>query len=333
MDLDPWAPRDPLGEALHVLRVSGAYYCRSELTAPWGMSLPAMKGYMWFHVVTDGACWLDTDGSDLQFLRPGDFALVPHGQGHTLRSEPMTPAPLILDLPLERISDRYEVLRHGGGGTRTSLICAAIRLADPAGHDLVKAMPAIISVPSPGSLASEEVHIALRLMAAEARSRRPGGETMITRLADVLVVEAIRSWLDRDPGARTGWLGALRDPQIGAPIALIHRDPARPWTVASLAREAAMSRSAFAARFTELVGEPPMRYLARWRMHVALGWLTAGEMTASEAAHRLGYASEAAFNRAFKRTIGMPPGSVRRTRDGARDLAERADVLAWQARS
>ena len=152
----------------------------------------------------------------------------------------------------------------------------------------------------------------LRFMAAEAQVLRPGGETVITRLADILVIQAIRSWMARDPAARTGWLGALQDRQIGRAISLIHREPARPWTVASLAAEAAMSRSAFAARFTALVGEPAMQYVARWKMHAAEAWLKDEETPLAELASRVGYESEAAFSRAFKRFTGVSPGSVRR---------------------
>ena len=151
----------------------------------------------------------------------------------------------------------------------------------------------------------------LSLMAAEARELRPGGEAVITRLADILVIQAVRSWIETDPAARTGWLGALQDPQIGHAITLIHADPARAWSVASLADELAMSRSAFAARFTELMGEPVMQYVTRWRMHVAGDELAQGA-TVGQLAGRLGYASEAAFARAFKRVTGTPPGAVRR---------------------
>ena len=150
-------------------------------------------------------------------------------------------------------------------------------------------------------------------MAAEAGELRPGGEAVITRLGDILVIQAIRAWIESDPAAQTGWLGALQDPQIGRAISLIHRDPARNWTVASLADELAMSRSAFAARFTELVGEPVMSYVARWRMHVAVAALKEEGATVGELADRLGYRSEAAFSRAFKRVIGVAPGAVRRS--------------------
>jgi AraC-like DNA-binding protein len=174
-------------------------------------------------------------------------------------------------------------------------------------------LPNVITVESWSSPELEWIQSTLRLMATEAKELRAGGETVITRLADILVIQAIRSWIAKDPAAQTGWLGALQDPQIGRAIAAVHREPARPWTVATLADEVAMSRSAFAARFTELVGEPAMHYVARWRMRVALIWLKEEDTPLSEMASRLGYESEAAFSRAFKRFLGFPPGAVRRT--------------------
>jgi AraC-like DNA-binding protein len=311
-ELDPWAPTDPLGEALHFLRMNGAFYCRSELSAPWGLTLPPMPGYLWFHVPTSGESLLETQNADPELLRPGDFALVPHGEGHALRSDAGVPAPGILELERELVSDRYELLRHGGGGAPTILICGAVRFDHPAARNIVEILPPAIHLGPSGSPRLEWLQATLRLMAVEARELRPGGEAVITRLADILVVQAIRSWLESDPAAQTGWLGALQDKQIGRAIALIHREPARQWTVATLARELAMSRSAFAARFTELVGEPAMHYLARWRMQVAVDSLRDGGATVGELANQLGYRSEAAFARAFKRITGVPPGAVRR---------------------
>jgi AraC-like DNA-binding protein len=151
----------------------------------------------------------------------------------------------------------------------------------------------------------------LRLMAMEARELRAGGETVITRLADILVIQAIRSWIARDPAAQTGWLGALRDKQIGRSIALIHRNPATAWTLASLAERVGMSRSAFAERFTQLVGESAMQYVVKWKMHTASLWIRENDVTLSEVASRLGYESEAAFSRAFKRVVGVSPGASR----------------------
>jgi AraC-like DNA-binding protein len=311
-DKDAWAPVDPLGEALHFLRMSGTFYCRSEFTAPWALALPPMSGCLMFHVVTSGRCWLEVDGAERRLLQPGDLALVPHGEGHRLASGPGVAAAKLFDLPREQVSERYEVLRHGGGGAATSLVCGAVRFDHPAAHHLVELLPRVISVEASSSPQMDWIQSTLRLMAAEARELRPGGETVITRLADILVIQAIRSWIDQDPAAQTGWLGALQDKQVGRAIALIHRDPARPWTVASLAAEVAMSRSAFAARFTELVGDPAMRYVARFRMHLALSWLKEDDAGLGDLASRLGYRSEAAFSRAFKRFIGVSPGAVRR---------------------
>src|SRR5262249_42069449 len=140
--LDPWAPADPLAEALHYLRMSGAFYCRSELTAPWGLTLPPMPGYIWFHAPTTGDVLLEPEDGAPTLLRPGDFALVPHGAGHALRSDPEAAAPDILDLERELVSDRYELLRHGGGGSPAILICGAVRFEHPAARNLVDVLPA-----------------------------------------------------------------------------------------------------------------------------------------------------------------------------------------------
>ncbi len=308
----PWAaPADPLGEALHHLRMSGTFYARSELTAPWGLTLPPMPGCMWFHVVTVGGCRLETDGADPVVLRAGDVALVPHGAGHRLRSGPGTIAPVVLDLPHRFVNDRYAIIRHGAGGAPTTLICGAVQFDSPAARGVADLLPPIVHVGA--SPRTEAMLAALRLITTEAEELRPGGEAVITRLSDVLVIQAVRSWLETDPGARTGWLGALRDPQIGRAIAMVHRDPARTWTVASLAAEVPMSRSAFAARFTALVGEPALSYVTRWRMHLATDRLRDHDVGVTEIAAQLGYRSEAAFSRAFKRVVGHSPGAARRT--------------------
>lgn len=304
------ADADPLGAALHFLRMTGAFYCRSELSAPWGFTMPPMPGYLWFHVVTSGAAWLEPYEAHAQWLRPGDLALVPRGEGHLLRSAPGVVAPGILELPRESISDRHEILRYGGHGAPTTLLRGAVRFDHPAARNLVEVLPAVIHIETSASPYPDRMHSTLALLAAEAMEPRAGGEAVITRLADILVIQALRTWIETDPAAQTGWLGALGDPQIGRAISLIHRDPAREWTVAALADELAMSRSAFAARFTELVGEPAMHYVTRWRMTVALDALQAEGATVAELAGRLGYRSDAAFARAFKRVTGRSPGVI-----------------------
>lgn len=313
----PFAAADPVGEALQVLRMSGTFYGRSELSDPWGMSLPPTPGCLWFHVVTSGSCLLevDVDGGAQVAMKPGELVLVPRGEGHRLRSAAGAAAPDIRSIPHPMIDDRYALLRHGGGGDVTRMVCGAVRFEHPAAQSLVDVLPGVIRV-EPTAL-SGRLEDTLRLLAAEVEDLRPGGEAVITRLADVLVIQAIRLWLAQDPAARTGWLGALADDRIGGVLARVHREPERDWTVGSLAAEASMSRSAFAARFTELVGEPAMSYVTRWRMHAAVDALSGGDVTVAELAGRMGYRSEAAFSRAFTRVVGESPGAVRRRADRA----------------
>jgi AraC-like DNA-binding protein len=313
MDTDwLWAGDDPLGEALHLLRMSGTMYFHSQLGTPWGMTIPPIADCLWLHVVTSGRALLSV-GDDEHELRPGALTLVPHGAGHALRSEAGAAVPSVIGLPHDVVTDRYAIIRAGGPGPVTTMICAAVKFEHPAARTLAALLPPALHVEPSGSAQSEWLQSTLRLVTAEAAQQRPGGETVLTRLTDVLVVQAIRAWLDEDPAARSGWLGALRDPQIGRALTLVHRFPARDWTLATLAGEVAMSRSAFAARFTELVGEPAMQYLTRWRLHAALDWLDEGA-TVAELAGRLGYRSEAAFSRAFKRVVGVAPATARRRR-------------------
>lgn len=306
---------DPLGEALHHLRMDGVFYCHSELTAPWGARMPVMPGCLMFHLITSGRCWLglgpDGKAEGSRWLQPGDFALVPHGQGHDLLHEPGADAPDLFSLPRQMVSERYEVLRHGGGGAPTRLICGAVRFDHPAARQLVALLPPVIAIEAGEVPYNEGCQTMLRFMADEARSVRAGGEAVITRLADIVVIQAIRHWVQHDPAAQTGWLGALQDRRIGRAIALMHRSPAQDWTVESLAQASAMSRSAFAQRFTALVGLGALQYLTQWRMTLAQAWLAQGS-TIADVAARTGYQSESAFSRAFKRSVGVAPGAVAR---------------------
>jgi len=312
----PWTPSDAVGEALHVLRMSGTFYCRSELRVPWGLSLPGTPGCLWFHVVTSGTATIEV-GDEVVTLSPSDVVLLPRGEGHVLRSADtgsVSSAPNVLTLPHTWHGDRYASISYGGDGAPTTMICGAVRFEHPMAERLVALMPDILHVPV--SPLTARLHDTLRLIALEVDETRPGGEAVITRLADVLVVQMLRAWLAHDPSARTGWLGALADPDIGRALALVHGEPARDWTVAGLAHELALSRSTFAARFTALVGEPVMAYVTRWRMLVAHDRLRAGDTTVAAVAGAMGYRSEAAFSRAFRRVVGTSPGSVRpRVRD------------------
>ena len=311
---------DPLAEALHFLRMDGMFYCRSELTGPWGVDMPALPDCLWFHVVTSGRCILiDSQGVEHR-VQAGDVVVLPHGSGHQAMDVPSAPCPVVFELEHEYISRQYAILRHGAGGEPTNLICGVVQLGHPAARSLLAMLPEIIHVDAATRNTDWPwLPSLLSLMAAETQTSRPGGETVVTRLCDVLVIQTIRSWIDSDPAAQRGWIGALRDPQIGRAISAIHADPAHDWTVESLARSVAMSRSAFSARFTELVGTSAKQYITEWRMQVAEDMLRGngdGERTTIAAiAESLGYHSEAAFSRAFKRVTGRAPSHVRRQPD------------------
>lgn len=303
---------DPISEALHFLRMSGTFYCRSDFSAPWALSLPPMQNCLMLHVLTTGRCLLEVEGSSPHWLQAGDLALVPHGEGHVLASAPGLPSSKLFELPRKLVSERYEILQLGGGGEPGTMICGLFQFDHLAAQQLIALLPRVITIDAWASPQTEWIQSTLRMISAETKVMRPGGETVITRLADILVIHAIRSWIAKEGSAQTGWLGALQDPQLGRVISQIHRNPGHAWTLESLASEASMSRSAFAARFTELVGEPAMRYVTRWRMNTALARLKESKTPVAEVASSLGYESEAAFIRAFKRHTGMSPGAARR---------------------
>lgn len=303
---------DPMGEVLHLLRLTGTLYCRATLTDPWGIDMPPLVDSMMFVIVTAGQCWLELDGEITQ-LRQGSMVLLPHGTAYRLLSAPGAKAEPLFDIPCDRISERYEIMEYGGGGAITRATAAVVQFDHVTGKRLVSLLPRLLRIDAWDEDVGAWLQSTLALFAREASTLRPGGETVLTRLADILVIQAIRSWLDGAPDAREGWLAALRDRQLGRALALIHRHPERDWTVAGLAREAGMSRSAFAARFSEMVGQPAMQYLTQWRLQLARARLLEGDEPVGVVAERAGYQSEAAFGRAFKQLFGSPPGILRRT--------------------
>ncbi len=303
---------DPLGEALHFLRMRSVFYCCLKLTEPWGLALPVIPSSLVFYALTTGHVWLQADDAQPQLLQAGDFALMAHGQAHQITSKPGLATEDFFALPRQQISERFETLSHGQGGAATHMVCGAVRFDHPVAQHLVSALPKTICIAAASSPHFERMQGILQFMAAEAIATRPGGEAVVTRLADVLVIQAIRAWIDNNPAAQTGWLGAMQDKQIGQAMALVHRDPARAWTLDLLAAQVAMSRSSFAARFTSLTGVSAMHYVTRWRMQLALACLKEKEIALSDLAARVGYQSEAAFGRAFKRFMGFSPGAVRR---------------------
>mgnify|MGYP006281266089 CR=1 FL=1 len=316
---------DVLGEALHLLRMTGATYARSDMTAPWLIALAPMPGHVGFHLVVDGECVIDVNGLRTIDLKTGDFVLVPRSGSHRLASDrDVSGAPTDLTDGRQCVTEEYAVQAGGGGGASTTLVCGTVSFGDPLGRQLVATLPPLIRIEAHSDPESHWRLATARQLASEVARPRPGGAFVITRLADLLVIHAIRAWLERDLIGASGWLGALRDPQIGRALNLMHDDPTRDWTVASLAGAVSMSRSSFADRFTRMVGESPMRYLTRWRMDLAASRLRDGAEIVGDVARRVGYRSEAAFSRAHKRIVGRSPGAMRRP---AVDPSDSADPL------
>jgi AraC-like DNA-binding protein len=305
---------DVLTSVMDAVRLRGQVFCRSELRAPWGMAL-MRSDYAHFHVIERGGAWLRIGGRPAVALAAGDLVVVPHGAGHTLTDSLASKA-----RPLSEMAGRGSseggclVMRGGGEGAETRLVCGSFRFERKDAHPLVELLPPLIHLRPAEAPAAEWLEATLRFLAWETRQARPGTETIVSRLTDVVFVQVLRAWIEALPEGQGGWMGALRDRQVGAALALVHRSPERDFTIASLAAAVGMSRSRFAARFTALVGEPPLAYVARWRLETAAGLLRESSLSLGEVAERVGYDSEAAFSKAFRRRFGAPPGAYRRSR-------------------
>jgi len=306
--------RDRLARVLYMLRMRSTFCCQTEVRQPWSFEMPAIADSLSFHVVTSGSMWLKLPDAEAVELRAGDLALVPHGLGHDLLGSPDSPrGPRVDQLEQEYLTPQYSRLRYGGEGRATQLICGIVSFDDPASRELMRALPAFLHIDANTMSAASPVRDVLRLIAGELTAPQAGGGAVATRLADVLVIHAIRAWLSDGQAEVQGWLRALQDPRIGRVLEAIHDDPGRDWDLQRMAKVAAMSRSSFSARFTELAGTTPVGYLTRWRMSIAHSRLLAEDVSVAKLAGELGYGSEAAFTRAFGRIVGRTPGQVRRT--------------------
>ena len=297
-----------LTETLTDFGMTGVFYAASELGAPWGIEIPPMPGTVVFHLVTEGQLVLDVDGTTTP-MTAGEVVLVPHGTGHAVRDAPGSRATALFDLPRVEVGERYERLSIPGPGARTELVCGAVGFTGLGVARLVRSLPPVLAAGRGEDTAW--MRAAFELIGAETRQPRPGSDVITARLADVLVVQVVRSWLESGaPGQ--GWLAGLRDPLLGRALAAFHAQPGAPWTLATLAGTAGMSRSAFAARFRDRLGEPPMAYVTTWRMDVAARLVREEQLPLARVAERVGYQSEAAFSRAFRRAHGVTPGGFAR---------------------
>lgn len=312
-DLPP--STDPLGEVLQLLKLTGVLYCSAELSDPWGIEIPELPGVMNVEVVTSGHCWLELEGQAPLFMPEGSIALIPRGKRHLLRGNPGDKTTPLEVIPIERIGDRFENMCFGGGGRVTQVTYYGVRFDPYLAERLIELLPEVLHLRTQAKDGGW-LNSTIQFIAEEARQRLPGSETVITRLADILVIQAIRTWIDSVREEEHGWIAALHDRQIGKAMTLMHRQPESDWSVASLAREVSMSRSGFSARFSRLVGESVLQYLIGLRMQLAHRELRQSSDSLAKIAQRVGYHSEPAFNRAFKRVMGMPPGAVRRGDQG-----------------
>ncbi len=320
---------DVLSEVLSAVRLSGSVFFDVTAASPWVAEappsaqiadavMPGSQHAIEFHVLTRGACWITiVDGAPFEpiQLREGDIAVIPQGEPHALSSSPGMRAEPDLSAH-RRPQDESELpfkLRTGSdGASEAHLICGFFACDARPFNPLLEALPRFVRVGrGAGSRADGLLQQFITLAAAEIRDKRAGAQSVLNKLSELVFIEAVRSYMDDLGRASTGWLAALRDPLVGRAIGLLHAQPARPWTLDELALEAGSSRSALANRFTELMGYPPIQYLTRWRMQLAAKRLTEKGAKIAAVAQDVGYESEAAFSRAFKRFSGKSPSEWR----------------------
>lgn len=305
--MEPPVRPDPLDHALASLRPRGAFLYRSELAAPWGLSDASRLAT--FHIVEAGACWL-TAGGTTERLAAGDLAVLPSGVEASFRDAPGTPAPPVEELLARFPPGSSNVLHNDGDGPRTVLVCGGLAFDDAVPHPVLEALPPVVVLRGAMTDGTPWLANTLQFLACESRSGRPGAATVMGHLGSIVFIQAIRAALaDRDA---PGWLGAVSDAHVGPALAAIQQAPERPWTVEALGREAGLGRSAFAARFRAAVGESPMQHVTRWRVYTAARMLREGDLPVAHVGERVGYESDAAFSRAFRRWTGRAPGDLRR---------------------
>lgn len=318
---------DALSDVLRVVQLSGAVFLSGEFTAPWcvisqadsevfASFLPRSDRVVSYHLVTQGSCCarLADDAQSAIRLEAGEVLVIPQGEAHLLGSDlDLQPTPSAPLLAKHLQTHPGEVMRilHGGGGTPTHIVCGFLTCDEFISNPLLASLPRLFKVDVGTGAESAWLVSALGFAATEAAEPRAGTTTVLAKLSELVFVEAVRRCMETLPENEKGWLAALRDRYVGRALSCLHAHPAHPWTVGELARSVGLSRSALAQRFTELLGQPPMQYLARWRLHMAARQLRNSGKSLAEVASAASYDSEAAFSRAFKREYGLPPASWR----------------------
>jgi len=300
---------DFLTDMLRGLRLDGIEYGRCRLSAPWGFLFPE-RADAYFHFIGERGCWLLTPSGEWQELGAGDAVLLPRGSAHSLASEPMATSQAFPRWQCKAIGDKIFDYQFSGAGEDCVLFSGSMRFNLDSLHPLLRMMPDVMRA---NELMHSEPAIPhlLEAMGSEMAMSRVGACSIVGRLADVLSAQIIRAWVENGCNNATGWIAAVRNPEIGRVLAAIHASPNRDWQVSELADLMGASRSSFAGKFAAMVGETPARYVAQVRMHQARQWIQQDRARISEVAQRLGYESEASFSRAFKRIIGNVPSHFR----------------------
>jgi AraC-like DNA-binding protein len=321
---------DTLSEVLKAVRLKGAVFFDVEATEPWvaealpartiaSAILPDSEHVMEYHVITSGSCWASVIGHDAEPVRlsEGDVVAFPQGDAHILSSSPGLrgdPGPDASALPKE--SAHLPVLMNldGGGAAGAHLVCGFLGCDARPFNPLIDALPPILHIRSAGSAHDSWLKEFSRFAVLEANEKRMGGGGILSKLGELMFAEVVRRYVESLPEESRGWLGGLRDRHVGRALNLMHAEPMRAWTLNALARETGLSRSSFAERFTGYVGVPPMQYLHKWRLQIAASRLLGSSAGIATIAAEIGYESEAAFSRAFKRMIGQSPADWRNSR-------------------
>ncbi|MCW5802118.1 MAG: AraC family transcriptional regulator [Deltaproteobacteria bacterium] len=305
---------DVLTEVIRAGRPRTLVQGRLELTAPWGVRVDGARNLA-FYAVVRGAVVLGVRDARIQ-LGAGDLVFLRKGLAHTIKDHVRSRASPVAQVYAQRGGRCGGIVQFGGGGAPTTLISGAIAFDSNALDLLVACLPEVIHVPGDARAVVHWLDSTLYLLATEMDGQEPGYELVASRLADVLFVHALRSHVKRNP-CEVGWMTAISDAQVGVAFQRMHERPGEPWTVASLAREAGMSRAAFAARFKAVLGIAPLAYLTKWRIHHASDLLGSSARTIGDIAGEVGYETESAFTKVFKRHLGETPGAYRRRLRGA----------------
>jgi AraC-like DNA-binding protein len=302
-------PRDMVSDVLQSLSVRSVIYCLSELREPWGFGVEGAQVAK-FHLVLSGSCWLELDGHDPTPLAAGELVLLAHGDAHTVRDQPGSPARRLDHILADNPPGVDATLTYGGRGATTKLLCGGFGLAEPLPDPVRTLLPRLLLFDAAATGLTWLAPV-LTLLQEEANGAEPGAQAIFAKVADVFVAQALRSYLNGSQQAGLLAPGPLLDPAIRRATELMHHQPAHRWTIAELAREAGMSRTAFCTTFTNLVGDPPMRHLARVRLSMAAGHLATTSASIHQIARLAGYDNEASLSKAFKREFGIPPGHYR----------------------